>query len=130
MTNGLSILIPVYNADCRALVKALTDEASAIGGLRYEVVVAEDGSHLQSALEVNRTIAHIPYCIYLERKENVGRARIRNFLAHQAQYDTLLFIDCDMKVIREDYLRTYLQHDAPVVYGGYEVIGNGKDAGP
>jgi hypothetical protein len=58
--------------------------------------------------------------IYRELSQNVGRARIRNLLAQRAQYDYLLFMDGDSKVVREDYLKTYCQRLVPntVLFGG------------
>ena len=41
--NGLSILIPTYNGDCRAMVEELSCQAQALVGLDYEIIVADDG---------------------------------------------------------------------------------------
>ena len=122
----LSILIPTYNHNCLPLVSALQEQASALGAA-YEIVVADDGSSLADALSANRTIASLPCCRYLERGHNTGRAAIRNFLAREAHYDWLLFIDNDMVVSRADYLRCYAESTCDTVaYGGYTVDGDAR----
>ncbi len=68
------------------------------------------------------SIRSLPYCRYIERKENVGRAAIRNFLAKEAKYTWLLFIDSNMNVISHQYLANYLKEkESDVVYGGYQI---------
>jgi len=51
---------------------------------------------------------------------------MRNFLANEAQYEWLLFMDCDMTIVSTRFLQNYLEADeaASVVYGGY-VVGQG-----
>ena len=44
MKQELSILVPTYNGDCRAMVTELHHQAEAIAGLRYEMIIADDGS--------------------------------------------------------------------------------------
>ena len=60
---------------------------------------------------------------YIIRKENVGRSVIRNFLAKEAQYKWLLFIDSDMSIDNDEYMLNYLEQDDKyeVVYGGYSL---------
>ena len=60
---------------------------------------------------------------YIIRKENVGRSVIRNFLAKEATYKWLLFIDSDMSVDCDEYVINYLEQDDKyeVVYGGYSL---------
>ena len=57
----------------------------------------------------------------LSREQNVGRAAIRNFLASQASLTWLLFLDCDMDIISQRFLATYLDTEGDVIYGGYKV---------
>ncbi len=121
---SLSILIPTYNSPCLSLVEALARQAGAIADLRYEVIVAEDGSTDTTSLEVNRAIGQLAHCRHIERKVNVGRAAIRNFLAREAQYEYLLFIDSHMSVVRNDYLKRYIELTHPqetLLYGGYTI---------
>lgn len=123
MKRELSILIPVFNNECTALVRELSRQAEAIDGLCYEIIVADDGSDNQQFINHNSEISALPHCSYIVRDKNVGRAAIRNFLAQQAHYEWLLFIDADMTVVRDDFILRYLETplESQVVYGGYEV---------
>ncbi len=123
----ISILIPNYNGVCAPLVGNLQKQAAALD-LRYEILVADDGSTDNTSVATNRAINRLPCCRFIERKENVGRAAIRNYLASESHYPWLLFIDSDMVVCRQDFLQQYLVHidqlstpDA-LLYGGV-VIG-------
>ena len=121
MTSRLSILIPVYNQDCRRQVDALHRQAEAIRGLDYEIVVADDGSTQPQYTALCRDIARLSHVRFIERAENVGRAAIRNLLAREAQYDWLLFIDGDMDIFPH-FIANYLNATiASVAYGGYTV---------
>lgn len=118
----LSILIPTFNDPCSTLVRNLHQQAEALG-MTYEILVADDGSTQEKVLEENRSINALPHCQLIERGVNAGRASIRNFLAQQARYAWLLFIDSDMVVCRNDYLRKYAScEETPIVDGGV-VIG-------
>jgi glycosyltransferase involved in cell wall biosynthesis len=118
----LSILIPTYNDVCYSLVSQLQQQAFALG-IEYEIIVADDGSTNAASIAANRAINQFPHCKMIECGTNSGRAAIRNFLAVQAHYEWLLFIDSDMVVCRTDYLQQYAANeDAPVVDGGV-VIG-------
>lgn len=113
---GLSILIPTRNDECLELVKELLAQCEPLSD--YEIIVADDGSTDNGILRINRNIAQLPHCRYIERKENTGRAAIRNFLAREAQFCSLLFIDCGRRVERKDFIQKYLGY-SDVVYGGY-----------
>lgn len=114
----LSILIPTYNYICVNLVRDLQRQAAMLEK-PFEILVADDASAEECKRE-NRTINTLPGCKYIELPENVGRARIRNILGRTAQYDWLLFIDSDARVLRSDFLSRYLAAStkADVVYGG------------
>lgn len=122
MIASLSILIPVHNSVCISLVHSLLQQAVSIEGLRYEILVADDGSTNEESKALNRQINKLPHCRFIERGENVGRAAIRNYLASKAQNDYLLFLDSDVRIHRPDFLLRYLQCEkAEVVHGGYEL---------
>ena len=126
MKHELSILIPTYNGDCRQQVKKLWQQAEAIEGLSYEIIVADDGSTDKTQVARCQEIEALPHCRFIIRQENAGRAVIRNFLARQARYEWMLFIDCDMTIVCDNFVSHYLEHeDGDVVYGGY-VVGNGE----
>lgn len=137
MKNQISILIPTYNQTCLGLVKSLQAQAVSLPSLDYEILVADDGSTDVSSIEANKEINALPLCHYIVRRHNVGRAAIRNFLAQQAQYDWLLFIDSDMTVRNSNYLYQYLAYindlqldrehlkkasqGIDILYGGYTI---------
>lgn len=118
----LSILIPTFNDVCTTLVTTLHEQAETLG-IGYEILVADDGSTDKAVVEKNRQINSLSHCRLIEQPANQGRAAIRNFLARQATYPWLVFIDSDMVVCREDFLRRYAETtDASIVDGGV-VIG-------
>lgn len=114
----LSILIPTYNYCCYPLIKELNNQAKILN-IPSEIIVADDASQEKFKIE-NREINSLPHSTYIELPENMGRARIRNFLANQAKGDWLLFMDCDAQVISTDFLKAYISftHCASVVCGG------------
>ena len=125
MINYLSILIPTYNNVCLGLVKDLQAQAALLSDFSYEILVADDGSTDKTTVEKNRAINDLENCQYIERETNEGRAVIRNFLAREAQYEWLLFIDSNMNVINPQYLSNYQNaQEADVIYGGYQVKTN------
>lgn len=114
----LSILIPTYNYNCLELVESLNKQALALD-VKYEILVIDDCS--SSPFAANKDINLLANCKYLELTENIGRSRIRNLLADKAQYDNLLFIDCDSLVNSEFFLQRYLSFSKEqniVVCGG------------
>ncbi|MBR2233513.1 MAG: glycosyltransferase family 2 protein [Prevotella sp.] len=125
MKKELSILIPVYNYDCTQLAQGLCRQMAELElaeGARLELIVAEDGSSVADTLVANAQLATLPRCHYIRRNQNVGRAAIRNFLARQSQYQWLLFLDCDMQLPGDHFLRNYLCCEGQdVVDGGFGV---------
>lgn len=114
----LSILIPTYNYDCTQLVRDLHRQVEQLD-INYEIIVADDASPLQECRERIREINAWPHCRLLELENNLGRARIRNRLADEAQYEWLLFMDADAEVISDSFIANYLNHtDVDVVCGG------------
>ena len=103
-------------------MEVLQRQAEKIEGLSYEIIVADDGSTDDDAKLENKSINFLPHCRYIVREQNVGRAAIRNFLASEATYNWLLFLDSGMSIRNEEFLLHYLQSDADVVCGGYQVI--------
>lgn len=116
----LSILIPTYNYPCVGLVEklsALIDSQNPA----CEIIVCDDAS-VESVQLQNRRIADISHCTYLELAVNLGRSRIRNYLAEQAKGEWLLFIDCDGMPVDDFFLSRYVEEmesgKAEVVCGG------------
>lgn len=105
------------------MVKALSTQCENIEGLHYEIIVADDGSSNEHTRVVNKEILELDNIQYIIRKSNVGRVAIRNFLAKEAQYKWLLFIDSDMSVDNDEFILKYLEQDDKfdVIYGGYSL---------
>lgn len=134
MKMKLSILLPSYNNRCYPLVQALKHQADAIDGLLYEIIVADDGSRDQVCIISNYLINDLEHCRYIRRHENVGRARIRNFLASEAKGEWLLFLDSDVSVSSNDYIFNYiseirLNEDREVICGGVSMVDDKKAFG-
>lgn len=126
--NQLSILIPTYNHVCLGLVKDLQAQASLLPDFEYEILVADDGSTDKATIENNRYINELPHCRYIERDKNVGRAVIRNFLAKEATYEWLLFVDSDLYVDNPQFIHNYIQTPkGDVIVGGLKIGGNSKE---
>jgi glycosyltransferase involved in cell wall biosynthesis len=115
---SLSILIPVYNQDVRALVADLHQSASAWGG-HFEIRVADDGSAPETR-RMNASISSLPGVAYREMPHNVGRSAIRNALISWARYPYLILMDADSAVVRPDYVSAYMREVVPdtVICGG------------
>ena len=104
---NLSILIPCYNWNVLKLITDLDTQCKCIKNLiNYEIICIEDGSN---NLFQNSKISKLPNAKYITLKNNIGRSRIRNLLAEKAQYEWLLFIDCDSKIANENFIKEYLK---------------------
>ena len=119
----LSILLPVYNCNCVALVTELQRQCVECG-TEFEIIVADDGSSVTSYIEHNLRIERLEGVRYITRKQNVGRSAIRNFLISQAQGEWLLFIDGDLTLDNPHFIRRYLQTKSNVVVGGIRIGGD------
>ncbi len=112
----LSILIPVYNQPVSQLVTSLVTQCKLLG-IEHEIIVLEDGSDLY--LIENASIALLEGVHYKALSENAGRAAIRNHLADVAQFQLLLFLDCDSLPVSDSFVANYLNNKQwAVVYGG------------
>ena len=130
MIAEISILMPTYNEVCIETVLRMARQARNIDGLSWEIIVADDGSTDKDSITANDDINRHDHCRFIRRDENVGRARIRNYLASEAKYKWLLFVDSGMGIIRDDFIVKYLKaadDGAQVAYGGYEVVGDARE---
>ena len=128
----LSILLPVYNCSCVALVTELQRQCVECKA-DFEIIVADDGSlsgaiganaACQHLIDENKVIEHLKGVRYIIREKNVGRSAIRNFLVSQAKGERLLFIDGDLSLDNPSFIHNYLQTEADVVVGGIAIGGN------
>lgn len=114
----LSILIPVYNIDCSKLVHSLQQQCRK-AGISFEILVYDDCSKAKYK-EKNKGLAQLFGVSYVEMKENLGRAKIRNKLAKYSNHRNLLFIDADSKLPNKSYIKKYISYLGKyrVIYGG------------
>ncbi len=120
----LSVLIPVYNFDVRDLIKTLSNQAKKCK-VPFEIIVIDDASG-EEFKRLNRELKVDADVHYIEEEENLGRSRIRNKLADIAQYDNLLYLDCDSQINSKDFILKYIEHlnENNVVYGGRTYTNN------
>lgn len=114
----LSINIPVYNVEVVGLVKQLLEQANNFE-ISYEVRVYDDGSD-EIIKSLNRYVLQMPNVVYVELAKNIGRAAIRNKMGLESEFEYLLFIDADSALVKNDYLKVFIQHIKPkqVLCGG------------
>ena len=123
----ISILIPVYNYDVVALAKALSKQCED-EDIVFQILVFDDKS-TDEFKEINQIVSQEFNVSYVELSENKGRAKIRNRLAKMAQYDWLLFLDCDSKIISDTYIKDYINElgQPAIVSGGRVYQGEKPD---
>nr|WP_314697299.1 glycosyltransferase family 2 protein [uncultured Prevotella sp.] len=119
----LSILLPVYNCHCEALVTELQRQCVECG-TEFEIIVADDGSSVASYIEHNLRIERLDGVRYITRKQNVGRSAIRNFLVSQSKGERILFIDGDLSLDNSSFISNYLQTKGDIVVGGITIGGS------
>ena len=120
----ISILIPVYNYICLPLVQTIQQQAAGLG-IRYEILVADDGSTQLDTVTANQAINVLPSCRFIQRGVNVGCSATRNFLAQESRFQWLLFMDCDIEIDKPHFLRCYMEAaDSDVINGGIAIGGN------
>jgi glycosyltransferase involved in cell wall biosynthesis len=133
--HSLSILLPSYNNVCKPLVLSLKKQADEIcarnnNSFEYEIIVADDGSTDKECIAINSEIKTFACCRFISYSHNMGRAAIRNYLAREAKFDKLLFIDSDMSLCKSDFINVYLKHfnsyivDGSVTVSDNQVEGN------
>lgn len=116
----LSICIPVFNYDVRGVTRELHRQAvESLPG--FEILLVDDHSG-ETFRRINSELQKLENVNYTELGKNIGRSKIRNLLAEKAQFENLLFLDCDVEVIRNDFLSNYyrqIQQGKKVVCGGH-----------
>lgn len=116
---SLSILIPIYNRDVTLLVSSL---AKLISKERIvsEIILLDDASD-DLYNHVNSRLAESDFILYSRNKKNFGRDRTRQLLAQKARYAHLLFLDCDVKIVRPEFIGAYsvqVKKNSSVCSGG------------
>lgn len=114
----ISILIPTYNYNVYPLVKQLHQEAIGLG-IKFEIKVYDD--HSPNPYPENEKINFLPNSKYIYLEKNLGRSAIRNTLATEAIYPTLLFLDADVMPANTSFLKQFIASITPetdLVFGG------------
>jgi len=101
----LSICIPVYNFNVSIFVEELNEQSIGLK-VPCEIILIDDCSSSEyKKINESTCTKHR----YIELDKNIGRSRIRNLFLNYAQYEHLLFIDCDSSLISDTFLSTYIQ---------------------
>ena len=115
----LSICIPIYNFNVEKLVNDLHNQASAVN-INFEIICIDDCSDTNFKNQ-NKPITGLNHVKYVELNENIGRSKIRNLFLQYASYDHLLFLDCDVEIISESFIKEYIESidsDSKLICGG------------
>lgn len=116
----VSILIPVFGESIDAQLGSLGAE---VKGLDYpvEIIVCDDASASPKR----------PHFIdykgvdfrFIQLNENIGRAQIRNYLAEQATYELLIFLDADCQPISGNFISNYVtEHSKNTILVGGQLF--------
>jgi hypothetical protein len=92
-------------------VQSLHDEAETLR-IPYEILLSDNASK-EEFRAANSLLALLPNVRYFQSEINLERAGNRNFLFKTAQYPSILFMDCDSKVSKKDYIRDFLPYCIP-----------------
>ena len=99
---NLSILIPCHNWNLLKLVNDLNQLCIKSKSLNnFEIICIEDGS---KKLFKNFKIEQIENAHYSILNKNIGRSAVRNKLARSANFEWLLFIDCDSEIVDDNFI--------------------------
>ena len=101
----ISICIPIYNFNVVDLIITINNQGEK-SKKPYEVICIDDGSNKET-LKLNAEIDSHKAVKYLILKKNIGRSKIRNLFLENANYENLLFIDCDCSIQSENFLEKY-----------------------
>lgn len=114
----LSILIPIYNYNVYPLVLELQKQCLEVG-IAFEILCQDDASNSLLNIE-NEKINSLSNCNFVALKANLAHRENRNSLAQKAKFDTLLFIDGDSNMIRDNFIANYIANleGFDIVYGG------------
>ena len=114
----ISICIPVYNFNVSLLLEELSRQMEKAEA-SVELILIDDCSSSENK-ELNKSACNKHR--YIELEKNIGRAKIRNLFLEYAQYEHLLFLDCDSLIPKETFLSNYLkaikEGESSIICGG------------
>jgi glycosyltransferase involved in cell wall biosynthesis len=103
----LSVCIPIYNSDVRALVNTLCAQIAALPDAKIDIVLIDDASEPEfKKCNVFSQSAVKSYAL----PQNIGRSRIRNTFFKHTDADYLLFIDGDSTIQDPLFLKNYADY--------------------
>lgn len=117
----LSILIPIYNYDCSALLRQIDEQCQALC-ISYEVVLGDDASSVDYQALYQAYTQEYPYLRLWQTDANMGASLVRQALVQEARGTTLLFLDSDITLsplMLHKYLNARKQHPQAIVCGGF-----------
>ena len=118
----LSICIPVYNFDVNELVNDIQNQI-VFNNLDAEIILIDDASETEFINKNKHLQETVSQFIFLDK--NIGRSKIRNLFLNYSQSEYLLFLDCDGKIINQNFLKNYIDFintkNPDVVFGGRKV---------
>lgn len=118
----LSVIIPTYNYSAYELADEIRQqcEETEIG---YEIIVLDDASSDLLSLEKNEKINQFYHGKFEKSETNLGRAGNINKLIQKARFEWILLLDCDVKPVKENYIKNYLNcinKEYKITFGGIE----------
>ena len=118
----LSILIPTYNHSIKNLVYSIHKQCIK-ADLTFEILIYDDASIKKEIVKNNLEVEKLSNVCYNVCKKNIGRSAIRNRLWKLAKYNWLLFLDADVSIKSNDFIKNYIQaieQNSEVIYGGLQ----------
>lgn len=114
----LSILIPVFNYDCSKLIFDLHEQCLECK-IEFEMIVMDDASDDGYKISLSK-LSVLSNVKIIYKEKNLGRNKIRHALADEAQFENLLFSDCDNEVTENNFIKKYLDNlkSNTVIVGG------------
>lgn len=114
----ISVCIPIYNFDISRLLDELMRQSKQID-VPFEIILIDDCSS-EEFKKINES--NCKKHTYIELEQNIGRAKIRNLFIEHANFEYLLFLDCDVTIVSKDFLSSYInfakQGDNNIICGG------------
>lgn len=103
----LSVCIPIYNSDVRALVDTLCTQIDQLPTCNIDIVLLDDAS--APAYKAINQFTHEKVKL-IELPQNRGRAAIRNAFLNYSDSKYLLFLDGDSSVQNDLFLNNYAEY--------------------
>ncbi|HSW92106.1 MAG TPA: glycosyltransferase family 2 protein [Candidatus Saccharimonadales bacterium] len=119
---GLSVVIPVYNAE--AWIKPTVEHIiAALSGSQFdaEIIIVDDGSTDESAKNAEQLKTPKEVDLQVIRQENRGRYLARKHGVEKAKYENILFIDSRVFIDKGalTFLHDQLKNDSDQIWNGH-----------